>query len=61
MNKTINANRKAICALLTPILALLATKAGLHLSDEACGGIAAGLTTIAVWAIPNTYGKGVST
>lgn len=58
MNKLINANRKAICAVLAPLIGLIAAKAGLHCPDEACAGIAAGLTGIAVWVVPNTYGTG---
>jgi hypothetical protein len=58
MNKLINANRKAICALLTPIVAFAAAKAGLHCSTDACAGIAAGLTSVAVWIVPNSYGTG---
>lgn len=58
MNKTINANRKAICAVIAPLIAVAAAKAGLHVSDEACAGIAAGLTGVAVWIVPNSYGTG---
>jgi hypothetical protein len=59
MNKTINANRKAIAGVLTPIVALVAAKAGLHLPDGAAAGIATALTGAAVWLIPNrTYGTG---
>jgi hypothetical protein len=59
MNKTINANRKAIAGVLTPIVALMLAKAGLHLPDGAAAGIATALTGAAVWAIPNrTYGTG---
>jgi hypothetical protein len=59
MNKTINANRKAIAGVLTPIVALIAAKAGLHLPDGAAAGLATALTGAAVWLIPNrTYGTG---
>jgi hypothetical protein len=59
VNKTINANRKAIAGVLTPIVALIAAKAGLHLPDGAAAIIATALTGAAVWLVPNrTYGTG---
>jgi hypothetical protein len=59
MNKTINANRKAIAGVLTPIVALILAKAGLHLPDGAAAGVAAALTGAAVWLVRNrTYGTG---
>jgi hypothetical protein len=61
MNKTINANRKAIAGVLTPLVALVAAKAGLHLPDGAAAGVATALTGAAVWLVPNSYGTGVRT
>jgi CBS-domain-containing membrane protein len=59
MNKLINENRKAIAAALTPLVALILAKAGLHLPDGAAAGVAAALTGAAVWFVRNrTYGTG---
>lgn len=58
MNDLIKRNAKAITGLLTPIVAFAGAKAGLDLSDEASAGIAAALTSLAVYVVPNSYGTG---
>jgi hypothetical protein len=61
MKDLLNRNRKAIVGLLTPPVAFVAAKAGLHLTDGEAASAAGALTGALVWLIANlrsSYGTG---
>lgn len=59
MKDLLSRNRKAVVGLLTPAVVFVGAKAGLSLTPDAAAGVASFVTAVAVWMVPNSYGKGL--